>query len=209
MSDKEQVFAKCRVAADPVHGAALCDQLSRPGECRLRRADHEPAIWDCRPRSLALAPSLFFISYMRCSRSPRRADPGALRRKAHGVLLHDGLGRRVRGQRLGPGRDRALLRRALSSGHRRGGILPRHDPLSHLLVSAGLSRPLQRAFLCRRFRCRLYPRRAALQPDPGMDGIAGLRGWQWLFIIEGLAGLLPGFRGAAPPARWSAPGPHG
>ena len=40
----------------------------------------------------------------------------------------------------------------------------------------------------------------------GMDGIAGLHGWQWLFLIQGLPAVLLAFVVFASPAGQSFPG---
>ena len=83
------------------------------------------------------------------------------------------------------------LRASLSAGRCRSRLLSRRDPLSDLLDSGEISRARN---------CDLYG------GDPGsqlywladlgailtMDGWFGLRGWHWLFIIEGFPAIVLG-----------------
>src|SRR5712664_4183932 len=126
-----------RVAADPIHDAALSGEFHRPGECRLRRADHEQR-------------SQVFTHRVRLWRGrvlPRLyadADPRERRHRTPGrqtlyLLYLIRLGIDLGGMLLGAGPGE-LLRLALLFGTGRGGILPGHDLLPHAVVPAGLPR---------------------------------------------------------------------
>ena len=99
-----------RLAADPVHGLALCGELYRPDECRIRGAHHEQG------------PRLFARSVRVWSRDilhRLRAVPGASQRyprtrrcAAMGFLHPGGVGLAVGLERAGPKSD-GLLRGAV------------------------------------------------------------------------------------------------
>ena len=99
-----------RLAADSADDAAVFHQHHRPGECRLRRPDHEQGpglharhLWLRRGR---LLPRLCALP------GPRQRDPGAGRRAALDILHPAGLGRAVRGQCVGVGCRTAFTRSA-------------------------------------------------------------------------------------------------
>jgi MFS transporter, ACS family, tartrate transporter len=54
-----------RLAADPVHGAALSGELHRPDKCRLRGAHHEQG-FGLLADGLRLCAGIFFFSYALC-----------------------------------------------------------------------------------------------------------------------------------------------
>ena len=106
-----------------------------------------------------------------------------------------------------------LLRRALPARHRRGRLLPRHDPLPLATGSRRASAPAPSASSCRRSRS---PTRSARRSRAAImsvfGGVAGLEDWQWLFLHRGDPGdrspasscwLLPRRRPAST-RRWLA-----
>ena len=87
-----------------------------------------------------------------------------------------------------------VLRPALSAGRRRSGILSRHHLLPDAVVSRATSaRATIAAFMtaARRGRHRSAGRCRALLLS--LDGVGGLAGWQWLFLLEGLPAIVLGF----------------
>ena len=86
-----------------------------------------------------------------------------------------------------------LLRRALPARHRRGRLLPGHDPLPVATGSRPASAPARSASSCRAIAISY----AIGAPISGgimsvFGGVAGLEDWQWLFIIEAIPAIVAG-----------------
>ena len=75
----------------------------------------------------------------------------------------------------------------------RSRLLSRRDPLPHLLVPAARARPLRALFMIADAG-RDPDRRAVVAacPHASSNGALGLRGWQWLFLGEGLPAVVAG-----------------
>src|SRR6202521_30375 len=132
-----------RVAADPVHGAALFSELHRPGECRIRGAHHEQGFGLLTDNfRIWRGPLLCWLCTVP---SAIQFDPGTGGTKALGFLHHGRMGRALDGE-LSRAGSAEFLRLTFLLGCGRSRLLPRYDPLSYLLVSAGASR----AFHCAR-----------------------------------------------------------
>ena len=105
-----------RVAADPVHDAALCGQFRRPPECRVCRADHEQGF------GLFAHGFRFWRGRLLCGLrtvpSARQCDPRTRGRAALDFLHPGGLGFAVGIERVGA-KPNEFLRGAFSLG--RGG----------------------------------------------------------------------------------------
>ncbi len=82
-----------------------------------------------------------------------------------------------------------FLRGAISLGHSGSGVCPRHVSLSDLWFPR---RHLARltAYFMIAVPLSFVIGRSVSSLILGMDGLAGLRGWQWLFLMEGLAAFL-------------------
>ncbi len=85
-----------------------------------------------------------------------------------------------------------LLSSAPPAGRGGGRFLPRHHPLSHLLVSVARARP-RRGAVHGGDPARHRVRRAALGRPARARWALGLNGWQWMFLIEGVPAVLLGF----------------
>ena len=125
------------LAPDAVPAGSLPAVLHRPRQRRLRIAANEQGRrhrpQDLRSRRRHLLHRLFHPG------SAQQPGAGALRRPHLDRPHHDHLGPRLR--RLRPDRrPDSLPGAALPAGRRRGRVLPRRDPLSHLLVPRSLPR---------------------------------------------------------------------
>ena len=87
------------------------------------------------------------------------------------------------------GGETELLHPARAARHRRGRVLPRHHLLPDAVVPGGLPRADHR-LLHGGDSALDGDRRAGLGAPAGMDGVAGLKGWQWLFILEATPALI-------------------
>ena len=137
----------------------------RPGDLRLRR------------RHL-----LHRLLPVRGALEPRSLDKVGARLWIARVMITWGLISGRDGLRAGADQ---LLRPALPARRRRGRLLPRHHPLSQLLVPGDEPRRRDRLFMA------AAPISTALgSPVSGalleMDGLFGLHGWQWMFLIEAM-----------------------
>ena len=105
------------------------------------------------------------------------------------------------------GQRRQLLRAALCSrAWPRRASSPGHRAVPHLVVPRGRSRPHARAVHDRPSRPPTWPAAPISGGLLELDGVAGLDGWQWLFLCEGLPAVGAGLRRAA---RSSMTGPRG
>src|SRR5665213_1756036 len=152
------------VAADPVHDAAVFHQLSRPVECRLRGPDHEPG-----PRLFPFGLGIcrrHLFRQLRDVPDSRQCAARADRCPAHALHHHGG----VAETGFFPGM--ILYLTFWFPSEYRG----RFTAIFMLAIplSAILGGPMSGFIL-------------------GMDGVAGFRGWQWLFLIEGSPACLLAF----------------
>ncbi len=126
-----------RAAPAAVSLPLLRGQFPRPGECRLRRALYErrsrlqPV--GVRRRRRHLFRRLYPV------RDSEQSGDAEIRRAHLDRAHHDQLGHRRHRHGLCQRREE-LLCDALSLGRRGSGVLPRHHPLSHLLVSGAGAR---------------------------------------------------------------------
>lgn len=77
------------------------------------------------------------------------------------------------------------------TGCGRSRVLPRHDPLTHILVPGRAASADDRTV--HGSRTGLHRARAPLGGLLlGLDGVGGLTGWQWIFVVEGVPSILVG-----------------
>ncbi len=101
----------------------------------------------------------------------------------------------------GPGRRRFRMHRravhllpvALPARRGGGGLLSRHRPLSHLLVPGGAAAQVNALFMTAIAISNVFGSLISGVILQYMDGAQGLRGWQWLFLMEGVPSVLVGF----------------
>src|SRR5437899_3551265 len=167
---------------DPLHVRPLRGRLPRPHQRRLRGAPDVagPGLHGdrLRPRRGHLLPRLLPL---RGAEQPDHAPGG--RARVDGAH-HDLLGRHLGGDDARARRDE-LLRPPFPPGRRRSGLLPRHDPLPHVLVPGRRAGARGGALHDRdRDGGRGGPLSGKILEQLG--GLGGLAGWQWLFVLEGL-----------------------
>ena len=109
-------------------------------------------------------------------RNSEQSDPPARRRTALDRANHDHLGHHLRSHRLRH-RTHQFPGRALYVGRRRSRFFPRHDPLLHLLVPGGISRPRDLDFV----------HRAAGRQCAGLDLLGRYPRHGWRAWLQGMA----------------------
>ena len=189
------------MALRAVPDGVLFRRLSRPGERRLRQADDGR-----RPRHLATPPSASApacsSSLTSCSKCPRTCmlDKFGARVWIARIMFSWGL---ISGAMAfipdiaadhRPQRRAHVLRAAHSARLRRGRFLPRHHLFPDAVVPRDLSRPASSAISWRRSRSPPRSARQCRLALLGLDGLAGLKGWQWLYVCGGGALAHPGLR---------------
>ena len=189
MTDKDQVFAKCAWRLIPFMVLLYVINYLDRVNVGFAALTMNPDL-GLSPTIYGFGGSLFFIGYM-VFQVPVGAHPGTVRRPAHGVLDPAGLGRHLGRECARSGRDE-LLPRPLPSRRGGGRILPRHDLLSDAVVPAAY-RARVNAYFYSGIPLAFVLGGPLSSLILEMDGIAGLRGWQWLFIVEGLPACFLAF----------------
>ena len=104
---------------------------------------------------------------------------------------HDHVGHRFRrhGVRAGPDQ---LLCPALSAGRGRSRLFSRHHPLSAYWFPTRQRAAVTALFMAAAPMSAIFgsPLSAALLE---LHGLAGLKGWQWMFLLEAVPAVLLGF----------------
>ena len=90
-------------------------------------------------------------------------------------------------------------------GAAEAGLLPGRDLLPDALVSRRLARPGDQRLLCRLPAQHRVDGRGRRRPAGACTAGLGLRGWQWLFLVEGLPAVMLSLRLPALPDRPDTP----
>jgi ACS family tartrate transporter-like MFS transporter len=141
------------------------------------------------PKVFGFAGSLFFIAYF-LFEVPEQPGAAEVRRAQVDRPDHDHLGAGIGRDRAGTGAELAV-RHALHPGRCRSRLLPRRVCSTSPTGSRRLPRAHRRHLHGGGANGQLR-RFAPVRPAAAADGLLGLRGWHWLFILEGLPTAILG-----------------
>ena len=194
---EQRTIAKVIGTTRPVPDPLLFRRLPGSGQRRLRRPDDEQG-FGLSASAFGFGAGIFFLAYFLFEvPSNLFLERVGARKWIARIMFTWGLISGAHGVRR---RRNELLRRARAARHRRGRVLPRHHLLPDAVVPGGLPGAHHRLLHGGDPLSTVIgaPISGLLL---GMDGVMGMKGWQWLFILEAVPALVLSVVGVLLPDR--------